>query len=88
MNTILTIEELKARAPKLSVGQVNQTLRSMGVKIGRGDGEWNYDFCRDHAAFIGGLEGTRGYCATKTEAVDGALENVVWYRRHVAKKAG
>ena len=41
-----------------------------------------------HAAFVGGSEGTRGYCATKTEALDGALENVAWYRRYVAKKAG
>lgn len=89
MQKILTIAELKARAPKLSLGQVNEALRPIGVRVGydRAGQEWYGDFCRDHPAFEAGAQGTRSFQETKADAIDAALESAAWYRRQVAFEA-
>lgn len=89
MQQILTIADLKARAPKLSIGRVNEALRPIGVRIGydRAGQEWYGDFCRDHPAFEGGAEGTRSFQESKADAIDAALASAAWYRRRVAFEA-
>jgi hypothetical protein len=85
MEKILTIEELKASASKLSVGQVNEALRQIGVRIGydRAGREWFGDFCKDHPAFEAGSQGTRSFQESKVDAIDAALASAAWYRRYV-----
>ncbi len=83
---ITTVEELRNRAHKLSVGEINAALRPVGVRIGydRGGQEWFSDFCRDHPEFKSGQSGSRSFQETKIDAIDDALHQAAWYRRYVA----
>lgn len=84
MQKILTIADLKSRAPKLSLGQINETLRPIGIRIGKIGDEWFADFCRDHPEFKDGAKGTRSFGNSKADAIDDALASAAWYRRSVA----
>lgn len=90
MEKILTIAELEARAPKLSIGEINNALRVGKVRIGHKrdkhdleESGWFAGFTSDHPEYVPGEKG-RTYFCTKEGALQGALHEAAWYRRYVA----